>query len=824
MKTDNLDWNRVTELFHAAHELPPAARSAWLMKQTGSEFVIRDEVQSLLAAERKHEKLSAEAAAATHTPAVQQDLTEQFGPYQTERLLGQGGMGAVYLARRIDGQFDQTVALKVVSAHLAGEEFLKKFYTERQVLASLNHANITRLLDGGVSAAGNPYLVMEYVDGQPLDRYCDERKVGIDARLSLFLDVCEAVDYAHRNLILHRDLKPGNIFVTASGEVKLLDFGTASLMADDTTVTVTHARMLTPRYASPERLRGDRSTVGGDVFSLGVVLYELLTGAWPFGNPGSVVGELQRVTGKAEPIRPTSAVTPQAAEYRSLSPEKLRRMLVGDLSAIVLKALEYDPLRRYGSVRQLADDIGNFLSGQPVRARTQTTLYRASKFLRRHWLTASAAAVFVIALTVASLITFREANAARAEALKSDQVNQFLNDMLSSISRFDFDPQKYTVVQMLDAADQRLEKGFKGDPLTEAILRRSIASSYYALQRYDKATFHLERAITTFRALGEARELAAALRIKAQVAVGQGQYSTAIQVLEEELEHLRQLGREALPVMVFRAESDLAKVLSFDLARDMDRARSLYQDAIALATRDQTIPRQELADAMTGWGGILRGEGKDQEAETVFLKALETGRKEDPGGLWEFNPLYELSVIRGHRHDYAGAKAFARQMIDVCARKLGTDHAATAQATLTWAPYAAETGELDAAVAGVRQAMPIVEKSFPAPSLALWHCARDAAHVLRLAGRFVEAEQFARESLAVAQAAQLTAADPRIANSWDELGQALFGRQQFEEAVRAFEQAEGLYTRAGGIWLQSAATVRQRIAGARHPAAARSRR
>ena len=205
-----------------------------------------------------------------------------------------------------------------MAAHLAGDDFLRRFRTEAQFLASLEHPNIPTLLDGGVSPSGHPYLVVEYVEGETLDRYSDDRKLGIEARLRLFLQVCQAVDHAHRNLILHRDLKPANVLVTTDGVVKLLDFGTASLLEEGPSVTVTRARMLTPRYASPEQLRGERPGVTGDVFSLGVILYELLTGAWPFGDPDSVMSGLRRAAGHAAPTAPSSAVTAEAPALRSL--------------------------------------------------------------------------------------------------------------------------------------------------------------------------------------------------------------------------------------------------------------------------------------------------------------------------------------------------------------------------------------------------------------------------------------------------------------------------------------------------------------------------
>lgn len=339
--------------------------------------------------------------------------TASFGSYRAIELLGRGGMSSVYLARRADGQFEQTVALKIMAGYLTGPEFLRRFEIERQLLATLNHNNITRLLDGGVSSAGDPFLITEYVDGQPIDRWCDDRRLDVKARLMTFLQVCEAVDYAHRNLIVHSDLKPANILVNSDGQVKLLDFGTASLLATERNVTMTRTRMLTPRYASPEQLRGERVNIATDVFSLGIILYELLCGAWPFGDPASVLSELNRATGTVHAKAPSTVVTEESAERRAVPSEQLRRTLKGDVSAIVLKALEQDAGRRYESVRQFAADISSFLEGRPVLARPQTAFYRTGKFIRRQWLPVAAALAFVLGLSSATFVAFRQARIAQ---------------------------------------------------------------------------------------------------------------------------------------------------------------------------------------------------------------------------------------------------------------------------------------------------------------------------------------------------------------------------------------------------------------------------
>jgi serine/threonine protein kinase len=338
-------------------------------------------------------------------------------------------MSVVYRAERADGQFDQTVALKVMAAYLAAPEFLRRFETERRLLASLHHPNITRLLDGGVSSSGDPFLVTEYVDGEPIDRHCDQRKLSVEARLRVFLQVCDAVDYAHRNLIVHRDLKPANILVDQEGAVKLLDFGTASLLAAEPDLTVTRLRMMTPRYASPEQLRGERANIATDVFSLGVILYELLTGAWPFGNPGSVLSELNRVAADSAASPPSTVITEATAESRSTPREQLGRMLRGDLGAIALKALENDPARRYDSVRAFLSDVENFLKGRPVLARPQTFLYRAGKLVRRRWLPVTAAAVFVCGLLAATGVATYQARQARAQANRARRMAAFTNSL-----------------------------------------------------------------------------------------------------------------------------------------------------------------------------------------------------------------------------------------------------------------------------------------------------------------------------------------------------------------------------------------------------------
>ncbi|MGA3019378.1 MAG: serine/threonine-protein kinase [Bryobacteraceae bacterium] len=815
---------QIETLFHQALLIEGVTeRRQWLTDQCGDDAGLLAEVESLLEA---NQAMASDGGAtpAAEAPAIPK---EQFGPYRAVRFLGRGGMSAVYLAERTDGRFDRRVAIKVMAAHLAGDDFRHRFETEGQFLAALRHPNITNLLDGGLSSGGHPYLAIEYVEGEALDAYCDHHRLSIDARLRLFLQVTDAVEYAHRNLILHRDLKPGNILVNQEAQVKLLDFGTASLLGGGPNVTATLARMLTPRYASPEQLRGERPGVAGDVFSLGVVLYELLTGAWPFGNPDSVVSELQRVAADVSPTRPAAAVTQAAAEQRSISCDRLRRLLGGDLSAVMLKTLENEPARRYSTVSEFATDLKHYLEGRPVGARPQTAFYRLGKFVRRRWFAVAATAVFIVAIAAASIVAVLEARTARAEALKSEQVNQFLTEMLTSngVDRGDLD--RYTVEQMLEAADRRLEKAqdtakrgtlpkqTAGGPVTLAILHLRLAQGYLSQQRFDKVQFHLNRSIPVFRAAGDEEDLARALAIQAWSETAQGHYQEAARCYQDSLASLGRMTRSAHAAGVFDVKRQYARLLSLMMHGPAAEIDALYADLLATGARDQSIPRVEVASVIGDHSLLLLNQGKTAEAEAATLQALAMGRKEDPGGMWEQNPLFTLTVIYGITKNYQAGKEAAQRAIDNWVHNFGPEAVGAAQAREVWATFAVKTGDAEGAAEAIRQSMPLIEKRIPSPSLDLWHAARNASNVMRLAGDYQEAERYARESLMVVEAAHLAEGDPRAGNSWEALGLALYEEKKYAEAIPALEKAVAAYSHAGPTWAARVTEIRQLLAAPR---------
>ncbi len=454
-------WRVIDELFHAAFELPPNERGAFLEAGCRGDVSLRAEVEKLIEG-------SDQAGSFIETPPVLDEntiaLSEseapslidlRLGAYKVIREIGRGGMGTVYLAARADEEFRKRVAIKLVTAGFDHETIIQRFRSERQILAGLDHPNIARLLDGGTTESGAPYFVMEYIEGQSIREYCDTHRLTIIERLKLFRTVCSAVHFAHQNLIVHRDIKPANILVTADGTPKLLDFGVAKLLSPNAQggeITEAASRVMTPEYASPEQARGETITTASDVYSLGVLLYELLTGHRPYSVSSLSMMKVIEAICEEEPAKPSTAigrtvtspgvggntevtVTPEAvSKARDSEPNRLRRELEGDLDNIVLKAMRKEPQRRYASVEQFSEDIERYFEHLPVIARQDTLAYRASKFMARHKAGVAAGVLIIIALVAGAATTLWQAHAARQERDKAEhrfnQVRKLANAVL----------------------------------------------------------------------------------------------------------------------------------------------------------------------------------------------------------------------------------------------------------------------------------------------------------------------------------------------------------------------------------------------------------
>jgi len=459
---------KVEAVFNEALEFPQEARSAFLEVRCDGDLELAAEVGSLLVACEAEEQLTAMLWLGKDAEHGHRSIPQRAGPYEMDRLLGRGGMGAVYLAHRVDGQFEQKVAIKLIDLPLATDLFRERFRQERQILASLQHPYIARLLDGGVTDNGDLYLVMEYVEGVPIQQFCEKQILTISQRLALFLRVCEAVEFAHQHFVVHRDLKPDNILVSADGAPRLLDFGTAKLLSpslgnSNSEVTREGFRSFTPQYASPEQVLGKPITTASDTYSLGVLLYVLLTGSLPYELKEMTTAEMLRVICKDPPRRP-----PHAADSQ--------KRLDSDIEAILLKALRKEPQERYRTADQLASDVRAYLGGQPVGARHGTFRYRSAKFIRRHWfgLAATAAMSATLLAGVSGVVwQSRVANQERRKAeARSADLRQLSNSLLSELDEAikqlpgSTGAQKLLVTRVLEHLD-RMAKDAQGDRQTQ---------------------------------------------------------------------------------------------------------------------------------------------------------------------------------------------------------------------------------------------------------------------------------------------------------------------------------------------------------------------
>jgi tetratricopeptide (TPR) repeat protein/tRNA A-37 threonylcarbamoyl transferase component Bud32 len=515
-------WQQVKHLLSEALELDTAGQKQFLDSACANDTDLRAEVDLLLA-ERVDtgsdlmEQCAADASLLRADPEVDGAPTaNRIGPYRILREIGRGGMGAVYLAERDDEHYRQQVAIKLIKPGLGGDVIRRRFRNEMQILAELNHANIARLFDGGETADGVPYLVMEYVEGSPINRYCDEQQLSTAQRLNLFCTVCAAVQYAHQHLVIHRDIKPGNILVTSEGVPKLVDFGIAKLLDQGTfgsDLTATAVPFMTPQYASPEQLRGESVTTATDVYSLGVVLYELLSGRLPYRFKSRVPHEIAKAICDDDPERPSTAMVLDNGAATQIP--KRRKRLHADLDNIVLMAMRKEPQRRYVSAEQFAEDIQRHLAGRPVRARHDTFAYRAGKFIRRQKVAVAAAALVAITLLVGIIATTWQARVARAERERSErrfnEVRQLANSIVfevhdSVVNLPGSTPARSLIVQRGLKYLDSLAKDAAGD----RGLQRELAAAYEKLGavQYTPTVAHLG----DLRGALESHHKAAALR------------------------------------------------------------------------------------------------------------------------------------------------------------------------------------------------------------------------------------------------------------------------------------------------------------------------
>lgn len=684
-------WPEVKSLLAQALEIMPEERPALFARQ-GAEPAVIAEVEELLALGQQADGFIDEPLFSFRQPTPALEAGSRLGPWRLLRPLGQGGMGTVYLAERADGAFELTVAVKLLKIGFDSAELISRFEAERHILARLIHPNIARLLDGGTSADGRPYLVMEHVEGEPIDQHCDRRRLSTRARLELFRDVCSAVQLAHQNLVVHRDLKPANILVTAEGTVKLLDFGIAKLLAPqpaeaEAATSPTLAQLggapLTPRYASPEQVRGEPITTASDVYSLGVVLYELLTGHRPYRFETLTPAEVERVVCGERPPRPSTAVrrteevataddgrlllTPEAvAGLREGDVARLSRRLAGDLDTILLTALSKEPKRRFASAEQLSEDLRLYLAGLPIRSQPDAFGYRARKFLVRHALGVTlAAAGLALLLAFAGAMTWQRSEiAARSREVaqerdRAEATKEFLLELIGQTDPRLAKGQEITIRQALDQRSGDLAKETDLAPATRADLLDALGVAYRSHGRYEKAVPLLRQAL----ALRE-QELG-----KDHVQVAESLHNLAnVERSLDRPDEAERLIRRALAIQrrafpqghksLARGLNNLASLVREKAEETKGPEGALFAEAETLAREGLAMKQRlfgerngEVALSLNTLATILVRQGKPAEAEPLLRQSIALRRALDgpisPGLAKSINNLAELLATQG---------------------------------------------------------------------------------------------------------------------------------------------------------------------------------
>ncbi|HEY0514142.1 MAG TPA: serine/threonine-protein kinase [Thermoanaerobaculia bacterium] len=636
-------WREIDRVFADVLERPAAEREGFLEAACAGDSELRRAVERLLAADEESNATFLERPAGELLGLVPEaEESGRLGPYRLLRRLGGGGMGTVYLARREDEHYRQDVAIKILRSGLQGTDALHRFFVERQILARLEHPNIARLYDGGSTADGRPYLVMELVEGLPVDEWCDRRRLSVDQRLDLFRRICAAVQHAHQNLLVHRDLKPGNILVTEAGEPKLLDFGIAKRLESGAPtlpdLTRTGSRIMTPSYASPEQVKGEPITTASDVYSLGVLLYELLAGRSPYRLETGFLHEIERAICEQEPERPSLALfragggpsgirsVEEIAAARGTRPQALRRRLQGDLDNVALMALRKEPARRYGSAAQLAGDLESHLHSLPVVARPDTLPYRARKFLRRH--RAGVAAAAVVALLVAGFIASLLVQSRRIarERDKARYSLGFLLDTFKAADPYHTKGERLTADEILARGAERVSRDLGGQPDVQAALMDAIGEVELGLGRYDRAEPLLARSLALRRAIygGESHEVADSLEHLGLLKRERSAFADAETLLRRSLAiKERLLGGKDLEVE--RSLNELGDLL---VARGRPKeAEVLHRRALTVAFRAEGAVGPAVADSFLALAKSKRTQGNRMAAERLGRQGLLIERK-----------------------------------------------------------------------------------------------------------------------------------------------------------------------------------------------------
>lgn len=775
-------WLRLSPLLDELLELEVPERTRRLEELAGGDALLRSELEQLLSAHDCPPSILAspfEERRAAPADAPDPRLGSSVGGYRLVRLLGRGGMASVYLGERDDGEFEHRVAVKLLRHDAPSGGVLRRFQDEQRILAGLTHPNVARLYGGGVTVDGQPYILMELVEGLPITEFCDRRRLGVDERLELFAAACAAVEHAHSNLVVHRDLKPSNILVTPNGTVKLLDFGIAKLIEEEGgdggaagTLTSAHGLPMTPEFAAPEQFVGGPITTSTDVYSLGVVLYELLTGRRPHGKGSRLPHELAAAVLETEPERPSSlfrklrpAPVGDPAEWtglteyaavRASTPHRLANRLRGDLDTILLTALRREPGRRYPSVAALRDDVDRHLRHLPIRARRESWWYLASRFARRHAVAMTLAGVVIASLTGGLALSVSGQRAARREAATSERVSRFLVELFRAPdpTYAPSAPGMLTAADLLDEAAERLAADLDEDPAIRARLLQTIGESYQGIGIYDRAE----------------ELMASAGDLLARVRGGEHPATLAARIARAGLH--RVTGR-------------------------LDEAEGTYRELMAVAERRRMPLEIELTLA-NDYGVLLRERGRPEEAEALYRRALAIHRRlGTENGQEAARTLSNLAMAVRQQDRLGEAESLLEQALEIQRSTVGEPHPDVATALNNLAAVVRRQGDLERAEALYREALAqrvaVLGGTHPEVAQSL----NNLGFVLYQRGEVDTSLELFREAYDIWRAAY-GGDHPQLATALSNLGSICRRQERWDEAVDLLRQAAEMFERIHG--------------------------
>jgi eukaryotic-like serine/threonine-protein kinase len=707
-------WKEISPYLDYALSLLEQERAAWLLDFRAQRSDIASLVEELL---EEHDALSQEhfLEYRPQPPTLDSSPGETVGPYKLTSRIGEGGMGNVWLAERADGRFERQVAIKFVHFAVTSREAAERFRREGRILGKVQHPHIAELIDAGLRPGGEPYLVLEYVEGQHIDEYCDKHKLGVDARVRLFLDVLTAVAHAHANLVVHRDIKPSNVLVSSDGDVKLLDFGIAKLLADGTSsaaktqLTLGSGAAMTPLFAAPEQVTGESITVATDVYALGALLFLLLTGQHPAGSgPHSPADLIKSITEIDAPLASQAVALAgdgATAESRGAPLEKLRRQLRGDLDTILAQALKKKPAERYASVAALSDDLHRYLRHEPIRARPDTVSYRLRKYVRRHRVGVAVAAASALLLVAFSVTQATELRRIRRERDRADRIADFTTGIFKVSDPSERVGNSVTAREILDKAAKDIDPGLAKDPALQAQMMHVMGRAYMMLGLQPEAQSLFERSVKTgTQALGkEDPEVLRAMNDLTWTLFQQGRLDEAERLQREVIDIQRRVlgadNKDTLGTMGQLAntlceEGKCADAVNLDSEVLEKKTRVLGPDASdTLATMDNLSA--ELATT-----------GRLAEAEKLEKDCLERQiRTFGYEHLVTINSMSNLASIQRDMGKFDESERLFRQTLDLESRVLGPDQPETAQTKYDFACLLAKRGKADESLSLLRQAV-----------------------------------------------------------------------------------------------------------------------